>query len=401
MKILFLSRWYPYPADNGSRLRIFNLLQILAEHHELTLLSFDDRIDTTQHAPELQSLCHRIEVVPWKPFNQNSWRARIGYFSSKPRMVVDTFSSEMTRCIEQTLSATAYDLIIASQVDMAMYSAHFQGVPAIFEELELGTYYDQFISSRGWRRFRNGLTWHKHKRWLAAQLRDFKVCTVVSDNECKLALQAIPNYRSFEVIPNFVRLDDYSDTWERPKENTLIFTGSFSYYPNYEGMCWFLREVYPLIQTQIPDIRLTITGKHSNYPLPNTDNVTLTGYVDDIRPYVASSWASLVPLHQGGGTRLKILEAMALKTPVIATSKGAEGLDVHSGEHVLIADTPQAFAQAVIRLAQDPQLRFQLAENAYRLLIETYDWRAVMPRFLSLMDRTVGHVVTATTLMDI
>jgi polysaccharide biosynthesis protein PslH len=152
-------------------------------------------------------------------------------------------------------------------------------------------------------------------------------------------------------------------------------------------MVWFLHEVYPHIQAKIPDIHLIITGNHANRSLPSASNVTLTGYVDDIRPLIARSWISVVPLHTGGGTRLKILEAMSLRTPVVTTPKGAEGLDVQAGQHLLIADTPEAFAQAVVRLLQDPALRRQLASDAYQLVREKYDWMVIMPHFLELVER--------------
>ena len=134
-------------------------------------------------------------------------------------------------------------------------------------------------------------------------------------------------------------------------------------------------------------MRLFITGNHASKPLPPTRNVTLTGYVDDVRPLVARAWCSVVPLRIGGGTRLKILEAMALGTPVVATSKGAEGLDVRDGEHLLIADEPAAFAEQVVRLLRDADLRAALAANSRRLVAERYDWAIVMPKFLALVGR--------------
>src|SRR3989304_6090235 len=144
-------------------------------------------------------------------------------------------------------------------------------------------------------------------------------------------------------------------------------------------MVWFLEEVYPLIQAQVPDLSLTITGDHADLPLPPASNVTLTGVVDDIRPLIASSSVSLVPLQAGGGTRLKILEAMALGVPVVSTLKGAEGLEIRSGEHLLIADTPEAFAENVIRVLRDPALRKGITDRARRMVEEKYDWAVVMP----------------------
>jgi glycosyltransferase involved in cell wall biosynthesis len=140
----------------------------------------------------------------------------------------------------------------------------------------------------------------------------------------------------------------------------------------------------------VPGVGLTITGDHAGLPLPCTNHVSLAGVVDDVRPLIASASVSLAPIRVGGGTRLKILEAMALRAPVVATSKGAEGLDVRDGEHLLIADTPEAFADATIRLLKEPGLRERLADNAYQLVREHYDWAVVMPRFLHLVER-VAH----------
>ena len=389
MRILFLSSWYPYPPDNGSKLRIYNLLRGLAQHHEITLLSFADKSGVDTEAPEVRSLCSEVQVLPWKPFNAHSWRARLGFLSSTPRSVVDTFSGDMAHCIEQTLATRDYDLVIPSQMGMAGYGNSFQGLPAIFEEVEVGLAYQQFTqATSAWRRMRYGLTWAKHRPYLARLLRYFRACTVVSHRERKLLSKAVPDYKAVEVIPNCINLADYDDVRESPHPDSLIFTGSFRYFPNYDAMSWFLHEIYPRIQAQVPGIHLTITGDHANRPLPDADNITLTGFVNDVRPLIASAWGSLVPIRAGGGTRLKILEAMALGTPVVATSKGAEGLDLEHGEHLLIADTPAAFAEMIIRLLSEPGLRERLADKAYQLVRGRYDWATVMPRFLDVVERT-------------
>jgi glycosyltransferase involved in cell wall biosynthesis len=155
-------------------------------------------------------------------------------------------------------------------------------------------------------------------------------------------------------------------------------------------MTWFLEEVYPRVQAGAPGVRLIITGDHADLPLPPADNVTLTGFVDDVRPLVAAAAVSLVPVRVGGGTRLKILETMALHTPVVATAKGAEGLDVRHGDHLLIADAPEDFAEAVLRMLGDPALRQRLIENGYHLVRERYNWAAVMPQFLGLIERVAS-----------
>jgi glycosyltransferase involved in cell wall biosynthesis len=206
-----------------------------------------------------------------------------------------------------------------------------------------------------------------------------------------LLSQVAPTFDPIEIIPNFINLADYSRINISPQPNSLIFTGSFRYFANHEAMEWFIREVYPIIQAQVPDVRLTITGDHANLPLPPASNIILTGFVKDIRPLVASSWVSLVPMQIGGGTRLKILEAMALGTPVVSTTKGAEGLEVSNGRHLLIGDTSQEFADRVIRLIKDQQLRMDIVNRARQFVQEKYDWAVIMPRFESLVER-IGTV---------
>jgi glycosyltransferase involved in cell wall biosynthesis len=211
---------------------------------------------------------------------------------------------------------------------------------------------------------------------------------VVSERERQLLDCAAPQHPPVTIIPNAVHLGDYDDVHETPRPNQLIFAGSFSYSANYDAMCWFVRDVYPLIRARVPDVRLTITGDTANRPLPPAPNAVHTGYVEDVRPLVAGAWISVAPIRIGGGTRVKILEAMALGTPVVATSKGAEGLEVTNDAHLLIADTPQLFAQHVVRLLGDADLRSRLARRARELVARRYAWGVIGPRFAQLAADT-------------
>lgn len=387
-RVLFLSRWFPYPPGNGSKLRIFNLLKVLAAAHEVMLLSFNDQPDKAADVSGLAAWCAGVDVVPWRGFNPDSRRARLGFFNSTPRSMIDTFSPEMAQCIKRQVSQQAIDVIVASQIDMAAYFPYFGGVPALFEEAEVGTLYEQYAHAQSaGQKLRYGLTWAKHRRYLARVLAQFQACTVVSVPEKALLATAVPHHTPVSIIPNCIDVADYAHVRETAVPHTLIFAGAFTYQPNYDAMVWFLQEVFPLVRAHIPQAHLTITGNHANLPLPSTDNVTLTGFVTDVRPYVARAAASLAPIWTGGGTRLKILEAMALRTPVIATTKGAEGLDVVDGQHMLLADDPHSFATAVCRLLQEPVLRQQLAQNAYDFVSQHYSWPAVAPRFLEVVEQ--------------
>lgn len=390
MNILFLSRWYPFPPNNGSKLRVFHLLRALARQHTVTLLSFreaQEAVDTD--APEIRSLCHEIHTVSWPKFNPTSGTSVAGLFNPKPRSVLDSHSPEMAAKIQQLIAANPFDLIIASQVGTAGYGRYFQNIPALFEEVEMGIYHEQLAQANSFKsRLRYRLTLAKQRNYLRELLQYFDTCTVVSEPERALVQTAVPGNKSVEIIPNCMNLADYDQVHVEKRPNSLIFTGSFTYHVNHQAMQWYVREVNPLVQAQIPDVQLSITGDHANLPLPPATNVTRTGFVDDIRSWIASSCVSLAPIFMGGGTRLKILEAMALRTPVVATSKGAEGLDVEHGKHLLLADTPEAFAEAVVSLLRDPNLYKQIADNGYQLIANKYDWPSVTPHFLHLVERT-------------
>jgi glycosyltransferase involved in cell wall biosynthesis len=384
MKILFLSRWFPFPTDNGSKLRICNLLRGLADHHEVHLLSFADD-PAGAKVRELQSICETVRVMPWREFQPNHLPALLGFFHPQPRSLIDTYSAEMETTIRQALLAEDFDLVILSQWQMAAYRHLFTNMPVLFEEIEVGDLYEQYQKTTGMARMRAALTWHKHRRFLAGVLRG-ETCTVVSEKERSL-LRALVSEGDIYVIPNAVSVHSYEHVHEVPEPDTMIFTGSFRYHPNYEAMIWFTEYVLPLVQEQIPHVRLTITGDPAGLPLPAYQGVVQTGFVDDLYPLLARSWVSVVPLLVGGGTRLKILEAMALGTPVVSTSKGAEGLDAQPGKHLLIGNTPEEFARQTVNLLCDATLRERLAADALQLVREQYDWQAVLPGFLAVVEK--------------
>ncbi len=387
MKILFLSRWFPIPTDNGSKLRIFNILKELHKHHEVILLAFYESDYAVQSDNGLEALCSEHHVVSWKPFEPSSWRAIIGFVSRTPRSVVDTRSSAMAKKIRRILENTPIDVVIASQWPMAAYVESFKGYPALYEEIELGVLHDLGASSNNpWKRLRYRLTWIKQKKYLRHILKSFQAATVVSYQERNLLKQAAPGFHAVEVIPNCIDLSSYDKVGKNPGENSIIFTGSLNYAPNYYGVVWFLENVFPLVIQRLPHVNLTITGDHGNLALPSSDHVTLTGFVEDIRPLLARATLSIVPGHLGGGTRLKILEAMALRTPVVSTTKGAEGLNVRNGEHLIVADVSKQFADAVVKLMTNKVLREDLTENAYALVTKSYNWDKVFPRFLALVE---------------
>ncbi|HKI53605.1 MAG TPA: glycosyltransferase family 4 protein, partial [Anaerolineales bacterium] len=340
--------------------------------------------------PETQEICTKVDIVLWKEFDPSTIRARLATFSLTPRSIVDTFSPSMAHAIEMAVNRQHFDLVIASELQMAAYYKYFDRIPAVLEELEIGYFYDQAFLPNGKIRFRRALTWFKLRNYLARLLFAFQACTVVSEKERQLLIQNFSAFKKqIEVIPNCLNINEYNIIKPDKKDTTLIFSGAFKYHANYEAMLWFIGEVFPLILEQVPGTQLVITGDHDDLPLPSSKNITLAGFVDDIKSLVASCSISVVPLLSGGGTRLKILEAMALGTPVVATPKGAEGLDVNNNEHILIANSSAEFADCVIRLLNDEGMRLQIAEKADMLVREKYDWSDALSTYSKLIQSLV------------
>jgi polysaccharide biosynthesis protein PslH len=386
MKLLFLSRWYPYPADNGSKIRVSNLLSALCGQHDVTLISFFDPVRDRTDRSDTSLVPSEIHVRPYRDFQRDSARALLGYFSGTPRSIVDTYDPEMASLIRGTVARNRFDLVIASQTQMAAYHDCFAGVPAIFEEVELGAYYP-LPTRRVLSRLRQQLTWAKHSRFIARMVEKFRACTVASEPERQLLAHAAPEFRSVHVVPNSIDLQQFETVREDRCSGSLIFAGSLRYAPNYDAMDWFTRDIFPSIRDSFPGVSLTITGDSGMRPLSDTRNVVLTGAVRDVAPLIAASALAVVPLRSGGGTRLKVLESFALRTPVIATSKAVEGLDVRDGKQLLIADDAPAFVRAVHDLIQQPDRASELAENAFSLVQARYDWRQLRPQFKQIVEQ--------------
>ena len=392
MNILFLSPWFPYPPENGSKIRIYNLIKSLSKRHEVRLISF---VREGEHMdPEgLEGVCRLDATIHWREFNPQSWKSLVGYFRTTPRSVADTYSPQMAIQLQRSIVNECPDLIIASQVNTAIYGGRKWNIPCIFEEVELG-----FIS-QNWSKVNTPITKLRKQLYLAKAesfirrlVKQYDACTVVSDRENELLSQAVDGNVSIHVVPNGVDLDYNQPGIAIPKPYTLIYSGALTFNANFDAMSYFLQDILPLIRAHVPEVTLKITGTIQGVDhtcLPLDDHVILSGFLPDIRPAVAEAWACVVPLRQAGGTRLKILEAMALGTPVIATRKAAEGLYVTPEKNILLADTPDEFSSQTVRLLNDNQLRDELSKNGRELVEDNYGWDAIG----SSLDQVIESVL--------
>jgi sugar transferase (PEP-CTERM/EpsH1 system associated) len=401
MRILLLSSWFPYPPNNGARIRIFNLLKELSKDHEITLISFACDEQERQLASYVKEYCSDVKTVLQKPYRPRSLTALLGFFFSEPRSSASTYNTEMERLVRACVADNAFDIVWASTATMARYALLAKNVPKVLEEQNsmMRMMREQYLAQPNpLRRFRYWLTWQKCKRYEAWLLSAFDLCTMVSDKDRNARLELAPD-QSVAVVPNGVDLEHYTTGLARPQPASLIYSGALTYHANFDAVKFFLSQIYPLIKEEVAEVTFRVTGETRGVPLqglPADTSVEFTGYMEDIRPYVAGSWACVVPLRIGGGTRLKILEAMALGTPVVATSKGAEGLEVTDRENILIADEPTDFADQVLHLLRDPGLREKLSKGGRRLVVEKYDWKVIGREFSALLQQiaTPGRILS-------
>ncbi|MCX7791540.1 MAG: glycosyltransferase family 4 protein [Chloroflexaceae bacterium] len=391
MRILALSTWWPEPADNGSRMRIMNLLRHLAVRHTVDLIAFTQGPAGEVQRDELQRMCASIVAIerPSRPIRYHHRVASL--VLPEPASVRATWCREMAHTVLSAASRLRPDVVIAFQPDMVPYVLRLGEVPLILEELELAYTLEHYLQhSNPLLRLRYWLTAVKHRHYVATLVRHFKAITVVSVREAALVRDLMRDYPvEIVVVPNGADLEGCLQYRYDPEPDTLIYPGALTYAANLDAMRYFLAEIFPRIRQLRPRATLRITGKHTpeqRAALPDVPGVELTGYVNDVHALISRSAVEVVPLREGGGTRLKILEALALGTPVISTSKGAEGLDLVPGRDLLIADTPAAFAETTVRLLTHPEERARLSAHGRRAVAERYDWRTIGARFVALVE---------------
>jgi glycosyltransferase involved in cell wall biosynthesis len=395
MRILVISTWHPFPPDNGSRIRAYYLLRGLAEQHQVTLVSF--RPET---GPLAQDGHQGTEMPEWgieqvtvdeDPFRHVDAPRAVKYLSPIPMAFIR--SRKMDRQVERLAKCGAWDAVVALQTPAARYALNLDNSAKVldFDAPLMAQMHQRFRDSHGSSRALRWGSWQKAKRFEQSVARRFDMCTVVSHQDLVLAQEVLAGSNTgVSVSPNGVDCDRHKPESRQSEPYTLVYNGAMTYSANYDAVRFFLRDVYPQVKEALPQVSFRVTGSTKGVMLDDLnldESIVLTGYVDDIRTEVAGATLCVIPLRKGGGTRLKILEAMALGTAVVSTSKGAEGLAVADGIHLLIADGPADFAGQIVRLLRDGGLRRQLAENGRRLVEQRYDWRSIGRAYVDVVER--------------
>ncbi len=399
MRILWLKSDLLLPLDKGGKLRTWHLLRHLATRHEITYLAFADPDTPPADIEGMHQVAAHVVTVPRTDPPKGTLRfyldAALHVLDPLPYAAGKYRSRKLAGRLEALLATGQFDLVVCDFLIQAVNLPRRLSCPAMI--------FMHNVESEIWRRHAEtapGIVgrllyrrqYSRMLRYEARTLRRFDGVLAVSDADRDTLARLYPGAvrGAVHVVPTGVDTDFFSPGASDPDSRTLVFTGSMDWLPNEDAMAFFCREVLPLIRAEEPNVKLSIVGRAPTPAvkrLAEDAGVHVTGRVDDVRPYMKDAAVYIVPLRIGGGTRLKIFEAMAMGKAVVSTTVGAEGLPVTSGEHVLLADEPRGFCRAVVRLLRDVDRRRQLERAARTLVVERYDWSAVAGELETALER--------------
>jgi sugar transferase (PEP-CTERM/EpsH1 system associated) len=385
--LLFLSPRVPYPLNTGAKIRTNALLRALLQAFSVDYVGFLQPELPAAEAREQLKACRTVTLFP-EPATTRPGKVALALrtlFSSRPATVAKYWSPALAATVRTWLGANPGGILHADHVHMASYLTLGPAALKVMDEHNVEAVIverlaEQYAKSPAAHFFR--LQARRMRATEAALAAAGDLVLAVSEGDAAQLRTMAPT--PVEVIPNGVDLQFFSSaragTQRGRKPGRLVFTGSMNWFPNEDGVLWFMREVWPLLAAQPkPDWSLDVVG-HAPSPAVRalaTPQIRITGTVDDTRPYVDEAEIFIVPLRIGGGSRLKILEAFAMGIPVISTTVGCEGLGVEPDCHLLIADTPREFADAVTRLRRDPALALRLTTAATHHVRDHFSWTAI------------------------
>ena len=407
MRILMIGDQMPFPAVSGGSQRVYHLLERAGREHEVTYVAPIDGEYTAEVATEMGRICARVVPVPVK--RQSPLAHLPGLLAhtatGKPPELHFHCSQALLARVGEVAREQEFDLAHVEHSHMALA---LEAMPATLQQRSLLVLQNvEFETFARIARMEPGLGAKARafansamlRRWEPRYAEHFRLCAAMSAVDRDLMLRANPRL-DVEVVPNGVDSKRLRPLPRPEGGPALVFVGTMSYAPGADAATYFCREVLPLVRRQMPQVELWLVGADpppAVRRLEAIEGVHVTGRVPDVKDYYARSALSVVPLRAGGGTRLKILEAMALGRPVVSTGLGAEGLDAVDGEHLRIADEPPAFAAAVVDLLRDDAAYARLAANGRRLVEEVYDWDVIAAQLLRVYERVAGATPVAVT----
>lgn len=391
LRLLFLTPQLPYPPRQGTALRNWGLISGLARRHEVWLLSFAEPGEAVH--PLLRETCARVATLP-VPARRMADRLKTLAFSTLPDMAWRLWAPAFLEEIQAWLGEARFDAVQVEGIELARYGLALRdrlaetGTRLVFDDHNCEYLLQQRASETDRRNPRRwhaaAYSWVQTRRLRAFEARIARAAdlTLVVSPQDGDSLRALDRALAPLVIANGIDTAAYDGHPIPPGGSDLVFTGKMDFRPNIDAMLWFAAEVWPAVRAACPEARWWIVGQK---PSPRLDGlradprITITGAVDDIREAIARAAVYLAPLRVGGGTRFKLLEAMAMRRAIVSTRLGAEGFDVQDGGEMRLADRAPDFAQAVIDLLADPAARSGLGERGHAFVRAQYDWSVIVP----------------------
>ena len=388
--ILFICPYIPCAGVHAGAGRMYTMIKLLAQRHQVSVVTFVDKESELKYVPELEEHCQEVVAIHRKP----PYRRR-NLLVLEPFVVSEFNSSQMGAEIHRLLSERDFDIVQVEYTQMAQYVPDTRRSCTLLTEHEVAfaTHRRAFKSlPLSWDKFRALMGWLMMIDYELKACRRFDKIIALTDADRNELLSFEPQLH-VEVVPMAVDCSCFmpQDVPEEP--NTLVFIGYFRHSPNVHGIKRFCREILPLIRQEVPETKLFIVGASPPdeiIRLGNLDNVVVTGWVEDIKPYIARSSVYVAPLWLGTGMRVKILEAWGMAKPVVTTSVGSQGIACTPEEDVLIADDPQGFAAQTVRLLRDKALREKLGKKGRKQVVAKYDWEIIIQQVEQMYDEALA-----------
>ena len=397
MKLLWAKAGGLLPPDMGGKIRSYNILKQLAQRHEITLFTFYQEHPNDQHLLGNAFFSRIVPVpLPLPPRRSLAEYLRSARMMTAGRPVtIDKFlSPEVRRRYAELLASDTFDAVICDFLVPGSLMRWQSRPPTIL--------FTHNVEAQVWERHYKVTTnpvmkaacWLEARALAGAERRYVELADhvlAVSDNDRKFFLQYIAPER-ISVIPTGVDTEYFQPSTEPEQPDTMVFTGTMDWMPNEDGVVYFAEKILRVIRQRIPGAAFWVVGRRPARRVQAlaSNRITVTGAVDDIRPYLGRAAVCVVPLRSGSGTRIKIFEAMAAGKAVVSTTMGAEGLPVTHGENIILADDPADFANRVAALLRDPRRRAELGRAARQLVEENYGWPSVAAHFDRIIDRVVN-----------
>jgi len=388
MNILLVSPWFPWPPFGGALIRVLETLRYLARTNRVTLLAPVGADVDPAHLAKVRELCAAVVAVPVSEATHAVLgRLAQGLVRGMPLIQGLHYDASFAQHVRQLTAENDYQVVHIEHSFMAPYvgyiAARCQATRVLsMHNIESLRFRRELQFARGVRRAALLVDHQLFGSWEEQAVKMFDGIVAVSALEQEWIQRHAPAV-AVELIPNGVDVDYFSEAERCSSRGSAVFTGLMNYPPNIDACAWFCDAVLPHVARNHADVRFTIVGDKPTATvrgLTRTAGVRVTGRVNDVRPYLAESSVVVIPLRSGGGTRLKILEAMAMGRPVVSTPQGAEGLDVVDGENILIAETPEEFAARVIAVLDSDDLARRLGTAGRHLAVSKYGWSRCLRR---------------------